>query len=98
MHPKYYATTGTAYEIMLKTASDLYGSLLYGTHRCVEIWLRFSLAFSTRNDKNLSHQLSHEWYMPARVPINWRGGAQACLLNTPRQAFMPAARRVKPSS
>ena len=27
----------------------------------------------------LALYLSHEWYMPAHVPINWRGGAQASL-------------------
>ena len=79
-YSKYYATTGIASEVMLKTAFDFYGSLLYGPNRCVEIWPCFLIAFYNRNDKNVSHNLSQEWYMPARVPINWRGGAQACLL------------------
>ena len=80
MHGQFCATTGTVYEIMFENASDFYGYFLSGTNRCAEIWMCFSCAFSNRHNKNASHKLSHQWYMPARVPINWRGGAQACLL------------------
>ena len=41
MHPKFYATLGTVYEKMLKNASDSYSSFLYGTNRCVGIWMHF---------------------------------------------------------
>ena len=78
MHPKFCATTGTVHEIMFENASDFYGCFLHGTNRCADISM--CLFLCDLNHKNASHKLSHQWYMRARVPISWRGGAQACLL------------------